>query len=119
VTPPRVFVYGTLQDEALVVRLIGRRLPWQPAVLPDHERRLDAAIGYPVIHPAPGARVHGRVLDGVDAAALAAFDAYEGGEYRRQVVWVETEGGAVDAYVYVPVRDGAGAARARDAGGRA
>jgi gamma-glutamylcyclotransferase (GGCT)/AIG2-like uncharacterized protein YtfP len=110
VTPPRVFVYGTLQDETLVVRLIGRRLPWRPAVLPDHERRLDATIGYPVIHAAPGACVHGRVLDGVDAATLAAFDAYEGGEYRRQVVWVKTEGGgAVDAYVYVPAQDGAGA----------
>ncbi len=118
-TPPRLFVYGTLQDETLVERLIEHRLPWRPAVLPDHERLEDATIGYPVIHPLPGACVRGRVLDGVDAAALAAFDAYEGDEYRRDVVRVRTEdGGEVDAYVYVPVQAGAGASRTGDTGGR-
>jgi len=103
----RVFVYGTLQNEHLVERLLGRRLPWQPAVLEGYCRMLDASIGYPVVHPLAGASVDGRLLDGVDEKALAALDAYEGREYRRVTVRVQTsDGRAVDAYAYVPVAAG-------------
>ena len=112
----RLFVYGTLQDEHLVERLLGRRLPWQPAVLEGYCRMLDASIGYPVVHPLAGASVDGRLLDGVDQEALAALDAYEGREYRRVTVLVQTsDGRAIDAYAYVPVQAGAGTPRA---GGR-
>src|SRR5579864_4720973 len=79
----RLFAYGTLRDEHLVERLLGRRLPWQPAVLEGYCRTLDASIGYPIVHPLAGASVDGRLLDGVDQTALAALDAYEGPEYRR------------------------------------
>lgn len=107
-TTSRIFVYGTLQDEHVVERLLGRRLPWQPAVLEGYCRMLDASIGYPVVHPLAGASVDGRLLDGVDQEALAALDAYEGREYRRVTVRVQTsDGRAVDAYAYVPVQAGA------------
>jgi gamma-glutamylcyclotransferase (GGCT)/AIG2-like uncharacterized protein YtfP len=99
----RIFVYGTLQDEHFVERLLGRRLPWQPAVLEGYCRMLDASIGYPVVHPLAGASVDGRLLEGVDQEALAAFDAYEGRDYRRVTVRVQTsDGRTVDAYAYVP-----------------
>lgn len=105
----RLFVYGTLQDEHVVERLLGRRLPWQPAVLEGYCRMLDASIGYPVVHPLAGASVDGRLLDGVDQEALAALDAYEGREYRRVTVRVQmSDGRAVDAYAYVRVQAGAG-----------
>jgi len=99
----RIFVYGTLQDERLVEQLLGRRPPWQPAVLEGYCRMLDASIGYPVVHPLAGASVDGRLLEGLDPAALAALDAYEGGDYRRVTVRVQTsDGRTVDAYAYVP-----------------
>lgn len=99
----RLFVYGTLQDERLVERLLGRRLTWQPAVLEGYCRMLDASIGYPVVHPLAGASVDGRLLEDVDHDALAALDAYEGHEYRRVTVRVQTsDGRAVDAFTYVP-----------------
>jgi gamma-glutamylcyclotransferase (GGCT)/AIG2-like uncharacterized protein YtfP len=102
--PARLFVYGTLQDDGLVERLLGRRLAWQPAVLEGYCRMLDASIGYPVVHPLAGASVDGRLLEGVDQAALAALDAYEGREYRRVTVRVQTsDGRTVDAYAYVPI----------------
>jgi gamma-glutamylcyclotransferase (GGCT)/AIG2-like uncharacterized protein YtfP len=97
-------VYGTLQDEALVERLVGRRLPSRPAVLEGYRRTLDDAIGYPVVHPSTEASVDGRLVETVDAAALAALDAYEGAEYRRVVIEVRTsDGRTVDAHTYVPV----------------
>ena len=102
-TPSRIFVYGTLRDEALVRRLLGRRLPSKPAVLEGYCRTLDASIGYPVVHPLAGASVDGRLLEPVDQDALAALDAYEGPDYRRVIVRVQTgDGRAVDAYTYVP-----------------
>lgn len=105
----RIFVYGTLQDEHVVERLLGRRLPWRPAVLAGYRRMLDASIGYPVVHPLAGASVDGRLLDGVDPEALAALDAYEGREYRRVTVQVQTsDGRTVDAFAYVPAQGPAG-----------
>jgi gamma-glutamylcyclotransferase (GGCT)/AIG2-like uncharacterized protein YtfP len=103
----RVFVYGTLQDETLVERLLGRRLRWQPAVLEGYRRMLDASIGYPVVHPLEGASIDGRLLEDVDGDALAAFDEYEGQEYRRVSVRVQTrDGRTVAAYAYVPATEG-------------
>lgn len=99
----RVFVYGTLLDEDRVRRIVGRRLPTRPAVLEGYCRTLDPSIGYPVVHPLAGASVEGKLLEGVDEAALRALDAYEGEDYRRVVVRVQTgDGRSVDAYVYVP-----------------
>ena len=106
-TTSRIFVYGTLQDEHVVERVLGRRLPWQPAVLEGYCRMLDASIGYPVVHPLAGSSVDGRLLEGVDQEALAAFDAYEGREYRRVTVRVQTsDGRSVDAYAYLPIGAG-------------
>jgi len=102
-TPPRLFVYGTLQDDELVRRLTGRRLAWRPAVLEGYARAVDPVVGYPVVRPRPGAAVDGRILEDVGPDALAAFDAYEGDEYRRTTVRVRTaDGHTIEAYVYIP-----------------
>ncbi len=107
--PRRLFVYGTLRDERLVERLLGRRLAWRPAVLEGYSRMLDAAIGYPVVHPLAGSSVDGRLLEDVDPEALTALDAYEGREYRRVTVRVRTsDGRAVEAFTYVPTMPAAG-----------
>ena len=103
-TVSRLFVYGTLGDDMVVQGLLGHRLFGRPAVLQGYDRAFDAVIGYPVIYPREGASVAGKVLDGIDAEALAILDAYEGDRYRRIVVQVKTiESRALDAYVYVPV----------------
>ncbi len=103
-TLSRLFVYGTLVDDARVRDLVGRQLPWLPAVLEGYCRTLDPSIGYPVVHPLGGASVDGKLLEGVDDHVLAALDAYEGPEYRRVIVQVQTsDGRSVEAYVYVPM----------------
>jgi gamma-glutamylcyclotransferase (GGCT)/AIG2-like uncharacterized protein YtfP len=103
VTLPRLFVYGTLQNDAVVQELLGHRLFGRPAVLKDFHRTIDPAIGYAVVRPLDGASVAGTVLDGLDEKSLAILDDYEGSQYRRIVVQVHTvEGRVLDAYVYVP-----------------
>lgn len=103
VTLSRLFVYGTLQDDAVVQELLGHRLFGRPAVLKGYRRELESSIGYPVIHPREGDIVPGKLLDGLDPDALAILDAYEGNRYRRVVVQVETlEGRLLDAYAYIP-----------------
>ena len=83
----------------------GRRIPWLPAVVEGYRRTLDASLGHPVVHPLTGSSVDGKLLEGVDDQSLTALDAYEGPEYRRVIVQVQTSGGRpVDAYIYVPVR---------------
>lgn len=106
-TVSRLFVYGTLRDDELVQRLVGRRLPRRPAVLEGYCRTLDARVGYPVVHPLRGSSVDGNLLEGVDESALTILDAYEGKAYRRIVVQVETSDGRAEAYVYVPVHPNA------------
>lgn len=102
-TVSRLFVYGTLMSDAVVQELLGHRLFGRAAVLKGYRRLHDPAIGYPVVHPQEGATVAGKLLDGVDAGALAILDAYEGNRYRRVTVQVDTlDGRALDAYVYVP-----------------
>ena len=102
-TLPRVFVYGTLQNDSVVQELLGHRLFGRAAVLKDFHRTFDSTIGYYVIRPQEGASVAGTVLDGVDEKSLALLDDYEGFQYRRIVVQVHTiEGRVLDAYVYVP-----------------
>ncbi|HEX2711558.1 MAG TPA: gamma-glutamylcyclotransferase family protein [Candidatus Acidoferrales bacterium] len=103
-TVSRLFVYGTLRDDARVQEIVGRRLPSRPAILEGYCRTLDASIGYPVVHPLAGASVDGKLLEGLDDRAFAALDAYEGPEYRRVIVQVQTsDGGPAQAYAYVPV----------------
>src|SRR5207245_7603456 len=71
-----LFVYGTLTDEERLEQLTGRRFPRRRATL-EGFARIVAAHGYPTIVPQAGGRVGGVLGEGVDAASLAALDAYE------------------------------------------
>jgi gamma-glutamylcyclotransferase (GGCT)/AIG2-like uncharacterized protein YtfP len=101
-----LFVYGTLVDERQLAAVAGRTFPRRPATLPDFAR-LEGR--YPYVVRRAGALVHGFLLDGVDAAALAALDAYEeeGRLYDRQTAEVVVDRARVSCEVYV-ARDIAG-----------
>ena len=56
-----------------------------------------------MIRPRSDATVVGKVLDDIDDDILATLDAYEGREYGRIIVEVDTpDGRTVEAYVYIP-----------------
>ena len=58
---------------------------------------------YPGVVATPGAYVRGEVYEILDDARLfAALDRYEGDEYRREIVEIETEEGEIlRAWVYL------------------
>ncbi len=97
-----LFVYGTLLDRVRLEALTGRRLPNRPATL-DGFARVQAAHGYPTIVPRPGSRVDGLLLEDVDAASVAALDAYEdaGHLYARRRVEVLAGGRLIVCEAYV------------------
>ena len=98
----KVFAYGTLLDDAVVLRLTGRRFSKRAAVLAGYRRHAPLG-GYPYIVADDTAEVAGLVLDGVDAEALQAFDRYEdeGSLYHRVEVDVALAGETERAFVYV------------------
>jgi gamma-glutamylcyclotransferase (GGCT)/AIG2-like uncharacterized protein YtfP len=96
-----LFVYGTLLNDDLVRQLTGRIFPKRAARL-DGFARVEPPGGYPYITRRPGARVDGCLLEGVDAASLARFDAYEGDGYLRTALEVTVaDGGRIACESYV------------------
>ncbi len=98
-----LFVYGTLRDLSLVRSLTGRAFASEPAVLPDFER-VEPPGAYPFVVARLGHQVDGRLLCDLDAAALAALDAYEdeGRLYRREQVSVRLADGRMrECFTYV------------------
>ena len=98
----RLFVYGTLLDDSCVVRVTGRRFAWRPARLVGW-RRVTPRRGYPYVVADAAAHVDGRMLDALDAAAVAALDRYEdaGRLYHRRRVTALVDGAPVACDVYV------------------
>lgn len=95
-----VFVYGTLRRGGVAEHLIDG--PRQYAVLADH-----ALYGrtrpYPFAVSQEGSMVHGEVV-GVSASQLDELDEYEGTEYRRVELKVDSVEGPVLAHVWVAVQ---------------
>jgi hypothetical protein len=89
-------------DEARLVAVTGRRFPRRPAAL-EGFARVTAAHGYPTIVARPGAQIEGMLIEELDAAALAALDAYEdvGRLYARRAAEVVAGGRRVACEVYV------------------
>jgi gamma-glutamylcyclotransferase (GGCT)/AIG2-like uncharacterized protein YtfP len=95
-----LFVYGTLLNDDLVRTLTGQVFSKRPATL-DGFARVQPPGDYPYITRAPGARVDGWLLDGVDAASLEKLDTYEGDGYLRTRIEVSVGGVRVACESYI------------------
>jgi gamma-glutamylcyclotransferase (GGCT)/AIG2-like uncharacterized protein YtfP len=74
----------------------------QPALLRGYRRRLLRGEVFPALVPASNEEVAGVLWEGLDAAALARIDRFEGAPYARPRLRVETAGGeSREAFVYV------------------
>jgi gamma-glutamylcyclotransferase (GGCT)/AIG2-like uncharacterized protein YtfP len=99
-----VFAYGTLLFPAVMEAVTGRCFGTREAELAGYARRRLRRQIYPAAVASPGARVAGRLYEGVDAATLARLDRFEGDRYeRRPVRVVPAEGGEVSAELYMLV----------------
>jgi gamma-glutamylcyclotransferase (GGCT)/AIG2-like uncharacterized protein YtfP len=100
-TVARLFVYGTLLDPAVCGRLLGRAPEACDAILAGYSQRAVRGKSYPAVIPDDACRVAGLLLCGLSEGDLAALDVYEGDEYARIEVSVETDAGLARAWVYV------------------
>jgi len=101
-----LFVYGELCKPTVLVAVIGRVPPAEPALLSGYRRVLDRESGYFRAEPCEHGVIAGLLLAAIDDAELATLDRFEnvdGGEYRRMEVEVEalSEGEKRVAWVYV------------------
>lgn len=96
-----LFVYGTLRNPQVCRRLLGRMPASSGAILCGYVRMGVRGAAYPAMVADASNRVDGLVLTGLSGAELAALDAYEGDEYVRIEVCVETDAGQARVWAYV------------------
>jgi gamma-glutamylcyclotransferase (GGCT)/AIG2-like uncharacterized protein YtfP len=102
-----LFVYGTLTCPELLAALVGRTVSALDARLEDYERRtlrMPELAPVPAIVPHAGHRVAGRLVEGLDDAALGLLDDFELSHadfYVRRDVVVDTAAGRRRAQAYV------------------
>lgn len=100
-TPHRLFVYGTLSDPTVCAGLLGRVPCPAPARLSGYLRHEVRGEIYPAVVAKREGVVRGFLYECLSPTELAILDAYEGDEYGRIEVSVETEAGMKPAWVYV------------------
>lgn len=99
-----VFTYGSLMFPEVWQRVVRGNYRSGPARLDGHARFEIAGETYPgmVAASGAGAGVEGVLYFDVSPADMAALDAFEGAEYRRDVVRVMLESGeTVEAGTYI------------------
>jgi gamma-glutamylcyclotransferase (GGCT)/AIG2-like uncharacterized protein YtfP len=96
-----MFVYGTLLFPALVRAVTGASYPQRAARLAGFARYAVHGEPFPGLIEEAGAHSDGSLLEGVGGAALDALDRFEGPQYERRRVVVQTAGGPRGALVYV------------------
>jgi gamma-glutamylcyclotransferase (GGCT)/AIG2-like uncharacterized protein YtfP len=97
-----IFTYGSLMFPQVWQRVVRGVYHTVPADLGDYARRAIDGVNYPAIVPQQGEKVVGVVYLDVTLQDVAALDAFEGDEYRRDTVRVTLAGGdEVDAGTYV------------------
>lgn len=101
----RLFVYGSLRPQggAFGRLLETASLRVTPAVLGEHAL-YGWGLAYPFVREEAGRQVIGEMVELDPAhleAVLAAVDAYEGPEYRRVEVEIDTDGQRMTAIVYL------------------
>ena len=101
-----LFVYGTLRDPELLAAVLGRPLrpgAMPPASAPGFRAVLYPGRVYPALVRTPGAAAPGLLLTDLTPFERDVLDAYEGDEYRRDVIPVITDSELHEVEAYFPV----------------
>ena len=97
-----LFCYGSLEFAEVMRAVTGREFTSEPAALDGFARYRVRDASYPGLVPESGARTEGTLFRGLDAAALAALDRFEGALYARHTLEVRLcDAGREAAQVYV------------------
>lgn len=99
----QVFVYGTLLDDVLRTRLIGRDAAVAPATAPGFAVRVQAEDIYPALVADPASTATGLCLSGLTEVKVARLDSYElPFGYRADEIAIDVDGRPQTARAYLP-----------------
>lgn len=104
-SPPPLFLYGTLRDPDILAAVLGRVVAARQlvgATAPGCASVYFPHRLYPALVQRPGRAAPGLLLAEATIDDLLALDAFEGDEYRRGPVQAMTATGPVAAEVYWP-----------------
>lgn len=85
-----IFVYGTLLSPDIWQHVVHKNYKQEKAILKNFESRKIQNEVYPAIIPHDGTLVEGIVYYNVDAIDVQHLDIFEGEEYLRTLVQIET-----------------------------
>jgi ADP-ribose pyrophosphatase len=99
-----IFLYGTLTDREVLVRVLCRALvsdELEPAVLENFLRVRAVGASYPLLTARPGALVRGIILRKASRGDIARLNHFEKGEYRAERHTVKLDDGSTwEAWLY-------------------
>lgn len=97
-----IFAYGSLMFPEVWERVVRGRYRSVAASVAGHARFEVMDSTYPGMIACPGSTVAGVVYFDVDAPDIAALDAFEGTEYRRDALQAQLAGGElVEVHTYI------------------
>lgn len=99
-----IFTYGSLMFPEVWQHVVQGRYRFAPAAADGYARFAVAGETYPGMVARIGAAVSGVLYFDVDERDIAALDAFEGEDYRREAVRVALDGGGsaeAGAYLYL------------------
>jgi len=96
-----LFIYGTLLVEKVRLRVLGRSCDCVPAILEGYRRCALSERSYPGLVSDAEVSVDGLLCYGLTEVELATLDRFEGDEYDRAKVTVETVKGTERAQTYL------------------
>lgn len=100
--PGLLFVYGTLRDPDLLSGVLGRPATGLKAAAPGFAVLHYPGRIYPALLRRPGAAAAGLVLNDLSPFELDLLDAFEGDEYRREIIPVMIGEELHEAFAYLP-----------------
>lgn len=102
-----LFFYGTLMHDAILSRVLGRKVDnrTEEAVLLENARHRVVGVDYPAVVPESGHQVMGTLCSGLSQKDLQRLDMFEGDEYERRFVKVKTTHGISEAQTYIYIAD--------------
>jgi hypothetical protein len=100
-----LFFFGTLMDIDVLAHVLARRLAREqvvPAWIEGFRRVGTAGRSYPILVPAEGGLLEGRLLPYVSRRDIARINHYESGEYRAELRPVSlADGTRIPAWLYL------------------
>lgn len=95
------FAYGSLAFPEVLKKFRNRHHTMIDATLHDFKLMTIRRDIFPTIIPSEGDKVDGKIIFNVEDDFLEDLDDYEGDEYKRVKVKLETDNGEIDAHTYV------------------